>query len=131
MASTTNTLAGTSPSAERAAFGVPDWTAIDTGTNAALAATRAAVANKQHYATKATLSFSAAVAAAITFTIKDGTTVIFQAQIPATTLAPITFDWQRRPLHASTNTDLVAGVGAAGASVVQTITLEGFSVEAP
>jgi len=131
MADTLVTLAVASAPAEKLEFGMPEWTVIGDATNAAVTCTRAAVADKQHHCTVVTLSFAATVAAACTFTIKDGTTVIWQAEIPTMdNPAPITFDFQQRPLRAAVNTALVAGLSSPG-NIKAVISMSGFTSNRP
>lgn len=124
--STTNQLADASRHAEKDAFQFPTWTVIDTGSNATLAASIGAKAQQQHFLTHFTVSFSAALAAAVTVTVKDGTTVIWQTEI-GTEVRIYTENFETRPLHASTNAALVVGVAAAGSGVTQTISMAGYS----
>lgn len=130
MTTTSANLDALSASAEKAAFGFPAWTAIDTATAAALSAKTAAKARQQHCLTHLTLSFSTAPSSALTLTVKDGTTVIWQVEISTSTLV-FTENFETRPLHASTNADLTVNVGSAGGSVVQTISTAGFSIMSP
>ena len=130
MGNTTVALSAQQPPAEVAAFGLPTWTSYDTGTNAALTATTALVANQQHYITKVTASFSAAVAAAVTLAIKDGTTVIWQVEIAPGVLT-FTENFETRPLHGTRGTAVNVTVGAAGTGVVQTVCMAGFTAVAP
>ena len=130
MSTNSVNLAATSISAEKAAFAPPTWTAVDTGTNGALVANVVAVARQQHYLTHFTVSFSAALAAPVTVTVKDGTTVIWQVEIGVLS-STFTENFETRPLHASTNAALSVNVGAAGSGVVQTISAAGFSIMAP
>lgn len=116
---------GTQITADKLAFGAPDWSAIHTATATALACGPAGVQGQQHFATRVTLSYSVAPAVS-TLTIKDGSTVIWQAEISAT--GPFVYDFVfERPLRASAGNDLTANVGSAGGAVVQTLILQGFS----
>jgi hypothetical protein len=129
--STTNTLAPISPSAEKALFGQPNFTVIDTATAGALdaVATPPANSNKQARMKYLTLSYSAAPAVS-TLTVEDGSTVIWQAQIPADA-GPYTFDFSEAPLRSTVNTALHAKVGSAGGAVVQAISWIGDFVAGP
>lgn len=111
--------------AERLAFGAPDWTLIDTATATALNAVLAAVQGVQHVLEHVTLSYSAATAVA-TLQVKDGSTVIWQAEIPAAA-GPFIFDFSKCPLRATTGASLSVIVGSAGGAVVQTISAIGYS----
>lgn len=112
---------------DKLSYGTDDWTAIHSATATALSAGPAAVAQAQHYCAKVTLSYSAAPAVSV-FTIKDGTTVIFQAEISASAPFVNVFDFQKRPLRASIGAALTANVGSAGGAIVQTIIMEGFTL---
>lgn len=130
MADTFTTLQAAAPVAERLLFAPLDWVAIGSETNAATVATIAAVTNKQHFLRKAVVSFSggSGPASALTFTIKDGSTTIFQAQIPAAVTAPISFDFTHSLLHGTTATAMTGNLGDPGAGVTATIWLGGISV---
>jgi len=130
MSDTLTTLAAHSPQAERAMFGLPDWVVIGTETAATTAATVAAVANKQHCVQKAVVSFSAAPGSALTFTIKDGSTTIFQAEIPAATTAPAVYTFERA-LPGTANTAMTGNLASAGGSVVGTIWMCGIDIMKP
>lgn len=129
MSDTQTQLQSVSLSSERSLYASPDWTAVGTGSNATVTATAVAVAGKVNHCTKLVASFSAAPAAACTVTIKDGTTVIFQAEIPAAVTAPIPFDFSQpgTRLRGSTGNALVAGCTTPGASTICTLTMEGLT----
>lgn len=63
--------------AEQLAFGPNDWAIWDTETDEATAASVAAVAGVQHFLRQIIVSTSAVPAAAISVTIKSGTTQIY------------------------------------------------------
>ncbi len=112
MSDTLTTLAAHSPQAERSLYAMPDWVVIGS-TTAATTATIAAVALKQHAVQKAVVSFSAAPSGAVQFKINDGSTVIFQAEIPAATTAPAVYTFERA-LCGSVNTAMTGTVGDSG-----------------
>lgn len=130
MATNSVNLAASAVPAEKLAFAPAKWTAVDTNSNAATSANVVAVAGQQHFATHVTVSFSTVPATALTLTIKDGTTVIWQVEL-STTNTIFTENFETRPLHASTNAALSANVGAAGTGVTSTISLAGFTAMAP
>lgn len=126
MSSVTNVLAPVSLVAERAFFGQPDFTVVQTATNSALAATYTP-ADANHGQCRMfylTLSFSAAPTAPLTLTVKDGTTVIWQVEISVSAPFVQNFDFSARPLRASVGAALSANIGASGAAV-QTISWSG------
>lgn len=124
-ASIVNLGNGVGPTADKLAYGMPDWSAIHSDTAAALSCGPAAVANEQHFATRLTLSYSAAPAVSV-LTIKSGSTVLFQVEISAT--GPFVYDFEfKRPLRAAVGSALTANVGSAGGAVVQTLILQGFT----
>lgn len=130
MANVETTLQAISPSAERALFGLPTWTAIASESNATVTASKAALATFQHCLTHLSLSFSAPTTNVLTLQVSDGATVIWQVQI-ATGFLTYTENFETRPLHASSGVALTATVAAAGAGITQTIALCGFSVRQP
>lgn len=131
MSDTKTVLAAISVAAERLMYSPLDWVVIGTEQAATTTATVPAVATKQHIVVKAVVSFSAAPAGVLTFTIKDGSTTIFQAEIPAATTAPAVYDFSTRPLHGSTNTALTGNLATAGGTTVQTIWMGGLTVAQP
>lgn len=132
MSDTLTTLAAKSPQAERVLYSPPDWVVIGTETGASTTATVTAVTNKQHFVQKAVVSFSAAPAGALTFTIKDGVggTTIFQAEIPAATTAPAVYTFEK-PFNGSTGNAIVGNVGSPAGSVVATIWMCGITCMKP
>lgn len=124
-ASIVNLGNGVFKDADKLLFGMPDWSAIHSDTATALSCGAAAVANEQHFATRLTLSYSAAPAVSV-LTIKDGSVVLWQAEISAT--GPFVYDFEfKRPLRARVGQALTANVGSAGGAVVQTLILQGFT----
>lgn len=125
MASTTTTLQAISVVAERALFGQPGFTVLDTATAGALAASYTpADSFKCARMFHLTLSYSAAPAASV-LTVKDGTTVIWQAEISASAPFVHAFDFSAKPLRASAGAALSANVGSAGGAVAQTLVWTG------
>lgn len=123
MATTTNTLQPVSVVAERALYGQPGFTVIHTATATALSATFTPKGQDVARMFHLTLSYSVAPAVS-TLTVKDGTTVIWQAEIPAAA-GPYVFDFSDKPLRGSAGAVLSANVGSAGGTVVQTISWTG------
>jgi hypothetical protein len=121
MADTKTTLQASAPVAERLLYGPPDWVVIGSEANGTTAATVAAATGKQHFPQKAVVSFSGQPATALTFTIKDGSTTIFQAEIPAAVTAPISFDFSRARIHGTITTALTGNLAAAGSGITGTI----------
>jgi hypothetical protein len=133
MSDTLTALDPSSPVAEKALYGLADWTVVGTATGASTATVTARAqsastngvetAAYQIAPTRAYLSFGATITSACTFTVKDGTTVIFQAEIPtATNPLPIPFDL--RGLRSSAGAALTAAVSSPG-SITATITMWG------
>lgn len=113
--------------AEKWEFGAADWTVYDTGTHAALAAVVAAVAGVQHAIAYVTLSFAAAPVAACVFTIKDGTTIIWQAEIATDVPRVVNFDFSKRPLRAAAGAAISANLTDPGVAILATISASGIS----
>lgn len=131
MTDTLNTLAATSPVAERVLYGVPTQTAVGTVTTGANVATFTGVTGKQWYLCEFTLSFGATTTAASTLTVKDGSTTIYQIDLPTlTNPAPIQFRFDKRPLHASTGAALTINLSSPG-TITSTISASAFTVIAP
>ena len=129
MALTTqNTLVSISPAAEKALFGWPQWTAIDSEVNVPCTASAAVKAGYSNAATHVTASFSTAAASALTLQILDGSSVIWQVELAAGTLQ-FTENFETRPLAASVGATLNAVIGAAGTSVTQTVSMAGIWVK--
>lgn len=130
MADVLRQLAATAPPAETILFGPPTFVVVGTAASGANTATVTAKANQQHFLTSLTLSYGATITAAHTLTVSDGSTVIYQVEIPTiTSPSPIHLPFDR-PLHASTNTALVAAITTPG-TIASAISLSGFSVMAP
>ena len=130
MATTTNTLAPISGSAEILMFGQPLTTTIMTGTATALDATLTPAADQIARMFHLTLSYSAAPAVSV-LTVEDGSTVIWQCEISASAPFVHVFDFSSKPLRSSRGAVLHAKVGSAGGSVVQTISFIGDLMRAP
>ena len=129
MADTPITYAVTSPTVERVAFALPQNGAIGSGTGSTTA-TVTGVTGKQFCVQKAVISFSAAPTGALTFTIKDGTTAIFQAEIPANATAPAVYTFEH-PLPGSTGATVTGNCGDPGGSTVTTIWFCGIFIRQP
>ena len=131
MATTTSTLAAVSPTAEVALYGQPQFTSLHTATATALSATVTPPnADQQCRMFHLTLSYSAAPAVSV-LTVKDGTTVLWQAEISATGPFVYVFDFSLKPLRGSRGAALSANVGSAGGAVVQTLVWTGDYLKAP
>ena len=127
MTTTTTTLQAVSVPAETALFGQPTKVFIDTGTHTALVASLTPGTGQFAQVARlfyATLSYSAAPAVSV-LTVKDGTTVIYQAEISATGRFVYHFDFSAKPLRASAGAVLSVNVGDAGVGIVQTISCVG------
>lgn len=129
MADTLTTLGAYSAAGEKLLYAYPDWTAVGSETAGTTTATATALAGRQRAALWAVVSFSAAPAGAIVFQLKDGSTVIFQAEIPASATAPILIPL--RGLRATQGVALSATMGSAGGSTVGTIALAGVTLRQP
>ena len=131
MTTTTTTLQAVSIPAEHAFFGQPSVTVIHTATHTALSATLTPATGQYAMVARmffCTLSFSAAPATVLTFTVKDGSTVIFQAELSVTGRFVYHFDFSDKPLRGSAGAVLSANVGDAGVGIVQTISFAGDTV---
>jgi len=107
-------------------YGQPDWSIVNTGTNASIACVLAAVTNVQHFCTELDVSFATAPSSGGVMTVKDGTTVIWQASFGVGSGQFFHIDFAR-PLRATNSASLTATVDAAGSSVAGTVTMIGFS----
>lgn len=101
---------------------------VATATNAAATATFAGVTRQAYLITGVTISASGTPAAAVSVTIKDGTTVIEQIEIPAATFAPVRINYNR-PLEITIGATVAALLPALGAGIKGTISLHGFAVQ--
>ena len=121
MAVTVSTLSPVSVVAERAMFGQPDFTVLQTATATALNATYTpARTNDIARLFKLSITYSAAPAVGV-FQVTDGTTVIWQGDISASPPFGAQVDFSAKPLRASPGAALGVTVGSAGGAVVQTI----------
>ena len=102
------------------------WHVVATGTNAVATATRAASSEQAHFITGVEYSTSGIPAAATSVTIKDGTTVIAQFEVPATQRDPVILPFAR-PLRCTRGNAASAAIGALGAGIVGTVNLHGFT----
>lgn len=103
------------------------WTATDTQTHATTTATKAADTNRRHMVAGVTISFAGAVAATITVQLKDGSNVLDQWEIPASTPQPLTITYDR-PLRGSVNSAITLVIPDAGAGIKTTAVVKGFSL---
>lgn len=116
MADTQVPLSGFAAPVEKVAFGIPIGTVVGLAATGANTATIVAEANKQHLVYTVTISFGATIGTACTLTISDGSTVIWQLEIPtATSPLPIVVDFGNRPLHGSNNAAVQAALTTPGA----------------
>ena len=126
MPSTTNTLQAVGVSAERALFGQPKFSVIDTGTHAALDANTAPLGNQSVVRLFVlNVSASAAPATALTLQVKDGSTVIWQCELAAAAPFAYEFDFSNKPLRGSNGATLHATLGDPGVGIVATVTWTG------
>ncbi len=119
--------------AEKAAWGGPDWTVIGLATAATSTATLAGATNGanvkvQHYVDYVTFSGSLANTVAATVNIKDGSTVIWEAQFPiATSPFFIPVDFPGRPLRNTPGAAMSASVTTLGSGAVGEVVMVGHS----
>lgn len=128
MSATQNTLVSISPAAEKALFGWPQWTAIDSEINSPCTASAAVKAGYSNATSHVTVSFSQPAATALELQILDGSSVIWQVEIGAGILT-MTENFETRPLAGNVGNALSAVIGAAGTSVTQTVAMAGFWVK--
>lgn len=105
----------------------PEWSIIDTDTNATVTATKSAVAHKQHMITRVVVSFSAVVAAAATISVKRGTTDLELVNVGVLTTEPIILDYGNRPLVGDIDEAVSVVVTAGGSNVIGTVVMQGLS----
>lgn len=119
--------------AEKASWGQPEWSVIGLATAGATTATLAAATNAlgvkiQHYLDYLTISWSITHTNASSVAIKDGSTTIWEAQIPIGSATVLHFDFSTRPLPNTAGAALSATIaGSLGANTVQEITMIGHS----
>lgn len=119
--------------AEKASWGGPEWTVGKTTTAAATVAVLAGATNSagvkvQHYLDYLTVSWNLANTNVTSVQIKDGTTVIWEAQIPIAQASPMHFDFSHRPLRNTAGALLSAEIVASlGAGTVQEVMMVGHS----
>jgi hypothetical protein len=131
MSDTLVALSAISLAAEKALFGVPTATVVGIAATGANTATFTGKTGQQWCLCDVSVSFAATTTAASTLTIKDGTTVIWQVELPTlTSPAPVVLSFAKRPLHASSAANLVIGLTSPGA-IASTISASGFLVTQP
>ena len=103
-----------------------------TATNATVTATLPAIVGKEYYLTAIEISASAAPAAAVSCTLKDGTggTLIGQYELPASAFTPITINFNR-PKKFTGGNAVEFIVPALGAAVKCSVNLCGFVTRQP
>lgn len=109
-----------------------EWTAVDSQTNAAATASKAApTAPQRHCITTVGVSFSGTPATALRLLIQEnsGGTTLWSAEIPAASTSPIQLNFVR-PLRATIGKDVKATIGAAGAGIVCDVCLAGYTASA-
>ena len=114
--------------AEIASYGGPDFTSLGFITAGTATAIVTGTANTQLFADYVTVSYSLAISAATTVTIKDGSTVIWTLQLGITTgPTQYHFDFSHRPLRASSGANLSVDAGSGGTSNICAVMLVGHS----
>lgn len=119
--------------AETKAWGYSEWTVGATTTAAATTAVVAAVTSgntvkAQHYLDYLTVSMSLVATNTTSVQIKDGSTVIWEAQLAISGPTYYHFDFSKRPLPASAGAALTATVVASlGAGNVQEVMIVGHT----
>jgi hypothetical protein len=130
IVTTTNALSPISVVGERAFFGQPRFTCIDTGTGTLLEATATPNADQQVRLFKLDVSFSANPLS-VPIQIWDGTTLIWEARTSATGPWDYQFDFSKKPLRGSRGAALSVTVPSGGVAVVSTVSWDGDYVRAP
>lgn len=120
--------------AEKASWGGPEWVVGKTVTAAATVAVIAGATNAsnvkvQHYLDHLTVSTSIVSTVVSSVQIKDGTTVIWECQLPLLWgVNPLMLDLSLRPLRNTAGALLSAEVtGTLGAGAVTTVVMVGHS----
>lgn len=123
-------LAASSPPAEKQLTGPNDWVAYHSAANTALSAPHAAFTGFQHFVTCIVCTSDGDLAAAGVITVKDGTTVIFTANIP-TTFRSMVVPFPK-PLNGSVNAAVSVNMSTTGGGgVTGTVWMSGYSVRNP
>jgi len=108
--------------------GSTEWVELDSGTGTETAV-RAAVALEQHYVTGITVSFDAAVDAAVLVQVRTNTTTILDAfYIPAAQIAPIRINYLH-PLEGVLAATVDLNCPDPGATTNVQLVLHGFTVK--
>lgn len=98
-----------------------------TATNGAATATVAAKATCRFVVTSISISASAAPAATVEVTLKDGAGTFMDAfQIPAAAFAPVVINYNNHSLMGPVNTTVVLDCPALGSGVIGVVVLKGF-----
>lgn len=104
------------------------WAVTDTGTDAALAATKSGITDFRHYITGISISGSAAPAAAVVVQVLNGATPVDQFIIPPGAFSPIVINYDH-PLRCADGADAEVTVEAMGSGVVSHAVIRGFTVK--
>jgi hypothetical protein len=116
--------------AEACLFGPLGWPSVIASATAGVAtATKAAAAGFQHILSGVSISASGAVAVAVTVTLKDGTTVIDQWELPASAFAPIVIEY-KRPFVITAGNLVELSIPSLGAAIKGTAVIRGLTVSA-
>lgn len=117
----------------RIAFGQTQWTVVAKDTAKTVTATKSGIAvaspkpAQRHVITGFSVSVDRITTAAAELLVKDGTTVIFQYEIPVGFYGP--FDVElKRPYACAQGADAVATIATLGTGVVCSVVLRGMTV---
>lgn len=102
------------------------WSPVTSVVNGVATATQSGITGKQHFICGISISASGQPTAAVTVTIKDGTTVLDQWEVPAAQFAPIVHNYTR-PFVCSNGSDASVSVTSMGAGIRGTAVLKGFT----
>ena len=103
------------------------WVAIDQDADANIVATKAAIADHRHFVTRITISFDIAVVDAVVATVKSGSTVIDQFEVPIAAIGAFVVRDYTSPRRGGTNEAITITVPDPGSSVVCTAVVAGFT----
>lgn len=103
------------------------WSEVATqNTNVTATATHAAAAGQRHFITGYSVSCSAAPAAAVSVTLKTGTTTLEQVELPASAFAPIVVNFSS-PIRGGLNEAIAIACPAVGGTTRSTVVVRGFT----
>ena len=104
------------------------WAEVATqNTNVTATATHAAAAGQRHFITGYSVSCSAAPSAAVSVTVKTGTTTVEQVELPASAFAPIVVNFSA-PIRGGINEAIAIACPAVGGTTRSTVTVRGFTM---